>query len=373
MIDEDPSDVKRYWNCRSNLHCELHLHAAQHTNHCASLTMQMMLHCVQVISDPIAGRLTSSTAFNGGSCLVICSSHKAAAGSVSDRDTDPAAVDASTTGPAAALPPAATAAPTVEVSGGFSPQQAPPCCWLRSAAGSTAIGGTEVGAGPCSNMAMLQLFSAEIVMPHEMQLAISWVYAACRTESSRKAELQEQQQQRHDVTAPYLWVMTQQGSRVPAAPAQQRAVHILGASAESGQLQRQLQLANGQDSGIAVHDVSVVAQKQWTEECLGPLQFVAMDECMGPVNSTTSSRNQFQSSPTALSVDSMWDVDLRDSLRGHEWRRRTVQLSLRAGSVITGIGVAVSVANCLGASCAGGVLVHALLGQIQLKTVSVVL
>lgn len=260
-------------------------------------------------------RLTSCTAFNGGSCLVLCSQQAVTADGVSGQKAA-AAVRASLPEPSAAA--------------------------------------TTGGVDPGPSTSMLQLFSAHVPVPYDLQLSVSWVYAAPAAASSSSSPADQQQRQQQQIAPPLLWVMTQQGTNTTrnVTASGQKAIHMLDASAEPSQQQQGLQ------PGVMVEAVPGTQQQVQQQDALGPLQFVG--------NAASSNSNVLidggTDSPTTYSL---WDVDLSSALRGCEWRRCSVQLPVRAGSIITGVGVALEAAMVLGIALKE-VQVHALLGQLHL-------
>ncbi|KAF8066341.1 ENGASE2 [Scenedesmus sp. PABB004] len=174
----------------------------------------------QVVRGPLVGRLTSATAFQGGSCLALC------------------------------WTPEQQQAPAGQ-------QQAPavaPCCSLPG-------GGSVV---------LLQLFGASVALPTERDatLALTWV---CATPPAADGG--------GGAGAPVIWLMTEPGDgggaeAAPGGCAGRRCIHVPGRGAAAGQpppAPQELQLADGRGSGVAVQLVPAAALAGEAQP-LGPVE-----------------------------------------------------------------------------------------------------
>eukprot|EP00879_Flechtneria_rotunda_P009445 GHRR01009887.1.p1 GENE.GHRR01009887.1~~GHRR01009887.1.p1 ORF type:complete len:846 (+),score=292.20 GHRR01009887.1:222-2759(+) len=352
----------------------------------------------QVIPGPVVGRLTATTAYQGGSCFLLCSqpsqhdstqsteqqqqqhyyrhshnvtqlSNLTAAEQQQQRDStgDQQGSDAAT----------AVAAPSI----------------------SAPLAGTQ-------ELLLLQLLTAAVPVQHDMLLELSCVFAASApalaaadTTSITKGVLGNnvqaqsskgscsKQQSQSTPSRPRLWVMTERVASVAAtknAFTATRGTKVAGGGSSNNRktifvpidyaagdksasqlpIHQELQLPDGEPSGVEIV----------MSEFLGPssLDTLCQVTCVQQPTAIQHSKwtdgsSKGHNDGSSSGIGSMWDVDLTHQLKGCYWQRSKQHLVVPPGNVIVGIGVAVPRMQPDNLQDRQGLRIEAVIGQIDVS------
>jgi hypothetical protein len=299
---------------------------------------------MQVVSGPVVARLTACTAFDGGSCLVICKQQQRAL----PEATSPATASNQATG--------------VHVA---ASAQAP-LCILRQQ--------QQQQSSTWQQFALLQLFRAAVPVQLDMLLEVTCVYACPPAGSSSSGIAGSSSSSsstttggRHEyVAAPVVWLMTEAAGSAAAA-AGSKVIHLPASSS-------MLKLADedaigpallGDGQPLTLNMVRSAAAAASAADALGPVQCVAIPAASSAAE-TSSNNADARHADSAAAADAMWLADLSGVLSGWQWQRSSWTLSVPAGRVVTGVGVAI---HCSDGSCSssGAAGVLGALGTVELR------
>jgi hypothetical protein len=318
--------------------------------HCDLITHAVL--CMQVVSGPVVARLTACTAFSGGSCLVICKQQHAPEQQQQTlpEATSSAAASNQATGVHVAASAQAPICVLPQQQQQQKQQQQEPSTWQQ--------------------FALLQLFRAAVPAQPDMLLEVTCVYACPPASSSSSSVVGSSSSSRQAyVAAPVVWLMTEAAG--PAAAAGSKVIHL---PASSSMLKLADEDAVGpallaDDQPLTMHLVKSAAAAA-AKDALGPVQCVAI-----PAASTAAEFNSNNAddsvAESAAAADAMWLADLSGVLSGWQWQRSSWTLTVPAGRVVTGLGVAIQCSDGSSSSSSGAAGdVLGVLGGVELKLCS---
>lgn len=331
----------------------------------------LSLH-MQVVSGPAVARLAAGTAYNGGSCLVLCTQQHQpqAEGEAAEQQQQQSTQAASSQADQHVL---------------ASTMQAP-CCSLsgfqeqEEVSTQAASVSTTATAAPSVDFAVLQLFTAAVPVQQDTVLEVSCVYAA--PGSSGRSESAGSQPS--TAATPVLWIMTEPTAAAAAAApgAAHKVIHLLSGvkkSAAAAQQRQQLLLAAGQTSDVVVElpvQAAAAAGAGQQDVVLGPVQFAPQAPGSSGPNSSSEGGGGGKLCDAAAAAtvaaaaalecgaDAMWAADLSCKLSGWQWMKSSRLLPAAAGRTVTGVGLAVQTNS---STTNGDGTVLGVLGQVEIS------